>query len=74
MELLIITGMSGAGKSLGVKYFEDIGYFCVDNLPPSLIPKFAEVILHGKSNLKSSSYYRHQGGAMFLDLYLLLPH
>ena len=69
MELLIITGMSGAGKSLGVKYFEDIGYFCVDNLPPSLIPKFAEVIMHGKSNLeKIALIIDIRGGAMFLDL------
>ncbi|MGI6085070.1 MAG: RNase adapter RapZ [Acetivibrionales bacterium] len=69
MELLIITGMSGAGKSLGVKYFEDIGYFCVDNLPPSLIPKFAEVIMHGKSNLKKIALIIDiRGGAMFLDL------
>lgn len=52
MELLIITGMSGAGKSLGVKYFEDIGYYCVDNLPPSLIPKFVEVMLYGKQHLR----------------------
>ncbi|NLX64852.1 MAG: RNase adapter RapZ [Clostridiaceae bacterium] len=69
MELLIITGMSGAGKSLCVKYFEDIGYFCVDNLPPSLIPKFAEVIMHGKSKLeKVALIIDIRGGAMFLDL------
>jgi len=69
MELLIITGMSGAGKSLCVKYFEDIGFFCVDNLPPSLIPKFAEVIMHGKSKLeKIALIIDIRGGAMFLDL------
>jgi len=69
MELLIITGMSGAGKSLCVKFFEDIGYFCVDNLPPSLIPKFAEVIMHGKSKLeKIALIIDIRGGAMFLDL------
>ncbi len=69
MELLIITGMSGAGKSLGVKYFEDIGYFCVDNLPPSLIPKFAEVVMHAKSGLeKIALIIDIRGGAMFLDL------
>lgn len=69
MELLIITGMSGAGKSLGVKYFEDIGYFCVDNLPPSLIPKFAEVTLYGKSAIeKIALIIDIRGGAMFLDL------
>ncbi len=69
MEFLIITGMSGAGKSLCVKYFEDIGYFCVDNLPPSLIPKFAEVTAQGKSNIeKIALIVDIRGGAMFLDL------
>jgi len=69
MEILIITGMSGAGKSLCVKYFEDIGYFCVDNLPPSLIPKFAEVTLQGKSPIeKIALIIDIRGGAMFLDL------
>ena len=38
MEILILTGMSGAGKSLAANYLEDMGYFCVDNLPPALIP------------------------------------
>ncbi|NSW91685.1 MAG: RNase adapter RapZ [Firmicutes bacterium] len=44
MEFLVITGISGAGKSLVAKYMEDLGYFCVDNLPPALIPKFAEIV------------------------------
>lgn len=43
-RLVIITGMSGAGKTLAVQSMEDLGYFCVDNLPPVLIPKFAELI------------------------------
>lgn len=43
-ELVIITGMSGAGKTIAVQSMEDLGYFCVDNLPPVLIPKFAELI------------------------------
>lgn len=43
MTLLIITGLSGAGKSQVVIALEDIGFFCVDNLPPALIPKFAEI-------------------------------
>jgi UPF0042 nucleotide-binding protein len=45
MDFLLITGMSGAGKSLALNYFEDSGYFCVDNLPPALISKFAELCL-----------------------------
>jgi RNase adapter protein RapZ len=43
-KLVIITGMSGAGKTIAVQSFEDLGFFCVDNLPPVLIPKFAELI------------------------------
>jgi UPF0042 nucleotide-binding protein len=43
MKLYIITGMSGAGKSLAMRTLEDRGYFCMDNIPPSLIPKFAQL-------------------------------
>jgi len=43
MRLVIVTGMSGAGKSTTLKFLEDLGFFCADNLPPSLIPKLAEV-------------------------------
>lgn len=42
-ELVIITGMSGSGKASALKAFEDLGYYCVDNLPVSLIPRFAEL-------------------------------
>lgn len=44
LSLVIITGMSGAGKTVAIQSFEDMGYFCVDNIPPSLIPKFWELI------------------------------
>lgn len=43
MRFVIVSGMSGAGKSTALKYLEDFGYFCVDNLPVELIPKFAEI-------------------------------
>ncbi|MGC2183105.1 MAG: RNase adapter RapZ [Terriglobales bacterium] len=43
-ELVIITGMSGSGKASVLKAFEDLGYYCVDNLPVELIPRFAELI------------------------------
>jgi len=43
-RFVIITGLSGAGKSEAVRAFEDMGFFCVDNLPPTLIPKFAELV------------------------------
>src|ERR1044071_8463921 len=42
-ELVIITGMSGSGKASVLKAFEDLGYYCVDNLPVGLIPRFAEL-------------------------------
>jgi RNase adapter protein RapZ len=52
VRFVIITGMSGAGKSQAVHSFEDLGYFCIDNLPPLLIPKFAELAIQsgGKIN------------------------
>src|SRR5437899_119616 len=42
-ELVVITGMSGSGKASVLKAFEDLGYYCVDNLPIELIPRFAEL-------------------------------
>lgn len=48
MELVIITGLSGAGKSRGVDALEDIGFFCADNMPPKLIPTFVQLILNSK--------------------------
>ncbi|HUK87711.1 MAG TPA: RNase adapter RapZ [Terriglobales bacterium] len=45
-ELVIITGMSGSGKASVLKAFEDLGYYCVDNLPVELIPSFAELVRH----------------------------
>ncbi len=47
MEFLIVSGLSGAGKSTVMSILEDSGFFCVDNLPPVLIPKFAEMCLAG---------------------------
>lgn len=50
-KLVIITGMSGAGKTIAVQSLEDLGFFCVDNLPPVLIPKFAELIDQSKGRI-----------------------
>ncbi len=44
MKLVIVTGMSGAGKSSALKMLEDLGYFCMDNLPAPLVEKFAELL------------------------------
>ena len=43
MRFIVITGISGAGKSLVAKHLEDAGFFCIDNLPPLLIPKISEI-------------------------------
>lgn len=51
MEFVVITGMSGAGKSQVANYLEDYGYFCIDNMPPALIPKFAEIISHSDEQI-----------------------
>ncbi|EIT87023.1 glmZ(sRNA)-inactivating NTPase [Fictibacillus macauensis ZFHKF-1] len=52
VQMVIITGMSGAGKTVAMQSFEDLGFFCVDNLPPALLPKFVELMAesHGKLN------------------------
>ena len=47
-ELVIITGMSGSGKASVLKAFEDLGYYCVDNLPVELIPRFAEMAVQSR--------------------------
>ena len=43
MQFVIITGISGSGKSLALRIFEDMGFYCVDNMPPALIPRLAEL-------------------------------
>ena len=43
-DIVVVTGLSGAGKSTAIKVFEDLGYYCVDNLPPVLLPKIVDVV------------------------------
>ena len=50
-EFLIVTGQSGAGKSTAINCLEDIGYFCIDNFPPNLITKLAELCLHSEGKI-----------------------
>ncbi len=52
MRFVIVTGMSGAGKASTMKILEDIGYFCVDNLPIALLPKFAEMMYTPEANME----------------------
>ncbi|MDR1537142.1 MAG: RNase adapter RapZ [Clostridiales bacterium] len=70
MHFLIVTGMSGAGKSTVLKFLEDAGYFCVDNLPPSLIPKFAEICYRPGSDIKQVALgIDVRGGKLFEDVF-----
>lgn len=69
MEFVIVTGMSGAGKSTVLNFFEDFGFFCVDNLPPTLISKFAEVCFRPNSDIdKVAIGVDIRGGKLFNDL------
>ena len=58
MEFVIMTGMSGAGKTVALKTMEDLGYYCVDNMPVLLIPKFLEILQEGS----------HQKAAIVVDI------
>lgn len=50
INLVIVTGMSGAGKTVAIQSFEDLGYFTIDNMPPALVPKFLELIEQTNEN------------------------
>lgn len=69
LKLVVVTGMSGAGKTTALKFLEDIGFYCVDNLPPALIPKFAEICLRTGADLdKIALGIDIRGGRLFDDL------
>lgn len=69
MNFVIISGLSGAGKSQAKKTFEDFGYYCVDNLPPSLIPNFIELISQSTENISNVALVIDiRGGKFFNDL------
>jgi len=69
MEFVIVTGMSGAGKSAALNFFEDMGYFCVDNLPPGLIAKFFEICQKADDIQKAVIGIDIRGGKFFDDLF-----
>ena len=73
MKIVIVTGMSGAGKSTVLKFLEDIDYFCVDNLPPSLIPKFIEVCAMPGNDIENVALgIDIRGGRQFGELFGVL--
>ena len=68
MRLLIVTGMSGSGKSSAMNVMEDIGYYCIDNMPPALIKNFIELSTGEKKIEKVAFVVDIRGGRFFDDL------
>lgn len=67
IQLVIITGMSGAGKTVAIQSFEDLGYFCVDNLPPTLLPKFLELMKESGNKMNKVALVMDLRGREFFE-------
>ena len=69
MQLLIVTGLSGAGKSQAANALEDMGYYCVDNIPPAIIPAFVELSKRQTESFSKLAVVTDiRGGSMFEDI------
>ncbi|HBQ25756.1 MAG TPA: RNase adaptor protein RapZ, partial [Syntrophomonas sp.] len=69
LHILIITGLSGAGKTQVINCLEDMGYYCVDNLPPALLLKFVELSMQSEGRVdKVALVIDVRGGEFFSDL------
>ncbi len=70
-KIIIITGISGSGKSIAIAAFEDAGFYCVDNMPVELLPKFLELPLKSNSDIKGLAFVMDLREKNFLSSY---PH
>lgn len=69
MEVVIITGLSGAGKTKAADWFENKGYYCIDNMPPALIKNFIDLAMTGKRKIQKAAFVVDiRGGQFFGDL------
>ncbi len=69
MEFIIVTGLSGSGKSQAMNCMEDLGYYCIDNLPPVLIKNFIELAVQDKMKIEKAAFgIDIRGGEFFDDL------
>ncbi|MDF9408179.1 MAG: glmZ(sRNA)-inactivating NTPase [Pelotomaculum sp. PtaB.Bin013] len=68
-RLVIVTGLSGAGKTQALHSLEDLGFFCVDNLPPALIPKFAELCAQAANKINKIALVVDIRGGEFFDTF-----
>ncbi|OZM56040.1 RNase adaptor protein RapZ [Lottiidibacillus patelloidae] len=67
IQIVIITGMSGAGKTVAIQSFEDLGYFCIDNMPPSLLPKFVQLVGESGQSMNKVALVMDLRGREFFD-------
>lgn len=75
MRIVIVSGLSGSGKSEAMNILEDIGFYCVDNLPPSLIPKFVELMFQSEDKFdKVALGIDIRGYQFFRELYQSLGY
>ena len=69
MDFIIVTGLSGSGKTQAMNCLEDLGYYCIDNLPPALIKNFIELVVQGKVKVRKGAFgIDIRGGEFFDDL------
>jgi len=69
MDFVIVTGLSGSGKSSVINVLEDVGYYCIDNIPPELIPKFADICAQSEGKIEHVAIVTDiRGGNLFLKL------
>lgn len=69
MQFVIVTGMSGSGKSSAINVLEDIGYYCIDNMPPELMVKFADICSQSEGKIEKVAFASDiRGGDLFLKL------
>ena len=69
MKVVVVTGLSGAGKTNAMDWFEDRGYYCVDNMPPALIANFIELTKSSKKQIEKAAFvFDARGGAYFSDM------
>lgn len=67
MRFVIVTGLSGAGKTQAIRCLEDLGFFCVDNIPPTLVPKFADLCFQTEGKVEKVALVIDIRGGKFFD-------
>jgi len=72
LKIIIITGRSGSGKSTAIAAFEDVGYYCVDNMPVALLPKFLELPIKSNSEIAGLAFVMDLREKSFLSRYSLI--